>query len=376
MHTSTLRSTQSVAVDWPRCLWQTIRVGFQHTVLSTRYADAIRSPRTAPGEITMPLIGSIILIRDEPRYSPSIRDEPRPPTGIEMATKFEINTEVPRPQILHRLRWNVRMMLGSFAARLQGPINEYVEYRRIHAHYEKFYENSRTDRLSDEEIDMWSTRINSENHIKDRRELFQTTPVNQTAHGIVVDLIDSLIEYDPSVHSVLEVGVYWGYVLNHLACKYPEVEFTGIDLARDTPVFNAEFKQKNVHFIAGYALDMLEQEKVASDVVFFNATATRFRVNEMKRFLRAIAKKGCYVVVSEPLIHLPGGLVIDPARLPLNESRPTTLTSPEWPPQYVHNYKGLAEEAGFKILHYRVYEPTFWRGIHRIDLVAVKERAR
>ena len=298
-----------------------------------------------------------------------------------MPTKFQIKTEIPRPQILHRFRWKARMKAGSYLCKVanflqsRGPVVEYKEYRRILAHYEKFYEHSRTDQVSDEEIQMWSSRHagGDNNVVKERRELFQKTPLNQTMHGIVADLIDRTIAHDPSVRSVLEVGVYYGYVIDHLAGKYPEVEFSGIDLARTTPEINAEFGRKNLRFLVGYALDLLETGELASDVVFFNNTATRFRIYEMKRFLRAIAKKGRYVVLSEPLCHLPGGCVIDPVKLPLNKSRPTALSYEPWPPQYVHNYKGLAEEAGFRILHYRVYEPAFWRGIHRIDLIAVKD---
>ena len=115
---------------------------------------------------------------------------------------------------------------------------------------------------------------------------------------------------------------------------------------------------------------MIELDQASADVIVFNATATRFRVREMARYLRAIARAGRYVIVSEPLLHLPDNIVIDPAKLSLKKSIPTTLSSEEWPPQYVHNYRGLAEQAGFTTLHYRVYEPEIWRGTHRIDLIA------
>ena len=117
-----------------------------------------------------------------------------------------------------------------------------------------------------------------------------------------------------------------------------------------------------------------ESCQITGDVVFFNATATRFRINELKRYFGATGRQARYVVFSEPLVHLPGGLVIDPAKLSLKELRPTSLSSEEWPPQYVHNYRGLAEQLGSRTLHYRVYEPSFWRGIHRIDLIAEHPR--
>ena len=250
----------------------------------------------------------------------------------------------------------------------------YRELERINAHYRRFYEDSRADHLSAEELTMWTNRIDKLEHMEDRRAEFLTTPVNKTKHGIVVDLVEMLLRHDPSIRSVIEVGVYWGYVIDHLAGRHPTVSFTGTDIGRDTLAINVEFKRPNLEFRIGYALDMLESCQITGDVVFFNATATRFRINELKRYLRATGRQARYVVFSEPLVHLPGGLVIDPAKLSLKESRPTSLSSEEWPPQYVHNYRALAEQAEFRTLHYRVYEPSFWQGIHRIDLIAEHPR--
>jgi hypothetical protein len=65
------------------------------------------------------------------------------------------------PQLLHKLA------------------NDYTQYSKIMAHFAKFYDHSRTDRLSDAEIEMWSTHVPNWNNIKERRELFQSTPLNK-----------------------------------------------------------------------------------------------------------------------------------------------------------------------------------------------------
>jgi hypothetical protein len=279
--------------------------------------------------------------------------------------KFEISGDVSSGW--DRLKWSAKMTMGRLG--LNGHADNYREVGRINAHYQKFRDRSRADRLSAEEIKYWSARINKPEHIEDRRIEFQTVPVEKSRHGIVAILIEMLLEHDRSIRSIIEIGVYWGYVIDYLAGQYPDVQFIGVDMPHDLERFNTEFRRQNLSFRSGYALDMLEQEHLSADAIFFNATATRLTTNELKRFLRAIAQKCRYVVFSEPLIHLPGGLVIDPGLVSLDESKPTTLSSEEWPPQYVHNYRGLAEQAGFNTLHYRVYEPEFWRGIHRIDLI-------
>jgi len=287
-----------------------------------------------------------------------------------MSENFEIQTTPFVPQALRWLRWKYRMALGA----VRGS-DDYKELKRINAHFQKYYDHSRGDRLSNEEIEMWSN-VNSDLAVRNaerqrRRALFAVTPIENTIYGMVVNPIEKLLDHAPeSIRSVLEVGVYIGNVLDALAQRYPNIEFSGIDLLKATKELNSDFVRPNFRVLTGYALDMLEREEVYGDVVFFNGTATRFRVREMTRYFRAIAKRGRYVVISEPLIHLPGGHVIDPARLPLDRSVPTSLSSEEWPPQYVHNYKGLAEEVGFKILHYRIYEPDVWKGIHRIEMIA------
>jgi hypothetical protein len=271
--------------------------------------------------------------------------------------------------MLRWFRWKYRMARGA----IRGS-DDYTELQRINAYYKRYYAHSREDRLSNAKIEMWSN-VNSDPSVRNaererRRKLFAEAPVENTIYGMVMEPIENLLEYDRSIRSVLEVGVYIGNVLDELARRHPDIEFAGIDLLKATAELNSDFSRSNFRVMTGYALDVLEHQEVFSDLVFFNGTATRFRVREIKRYLQAIAKRGRYVVISEPLLHLPGGHVIDPARLPLDRSVPTSLSSEEWPPQYVHNYKGLAESTGFKILHYRVYEPNIWKGTHRIEMIA------
>ena len=57
---------------------------------------------------------------------------------------------------------------------------------------------------------MWTNRIDKLEHMEDRRAEFLNDAVNKTKHGIVVDLVEMLLRHDPSIRSVVEVGVYLG----------------------------------------------------------------------------------------------------------------------------------------------------------------------
>jgi hypothetical protein len=271
---------------------------------------------------------------------------------------FEISNDVSKMPLMERLtRWSRTRFLKPFVQ----------ENARIREHHQKFRERSEIDHLSATEIEYWASRVNTLDHIENRREGFRTLPVDKNLHAFAAPLMDRLIAFDPSIRSAVEVGVYWGAVIDYLAGKYPAIQFTGVDIMRDLKTLNAEFDRRNLQFVSGYAVDMLEQGELSADALFFNVTATRMTENELFRFLRAIASQCRYVVISEPLMHRPGGEVVNPDRL--RRSTPTALSAPEWPPQFVHNYRALAETGGFKTLHYRVYEPEFWRGIHRIDYI-------
>lgn len=92
---------------------------------------------------------------------------------------------------------------------------------------------------------------------------------------------------------------------------------------------------------------------------------------ELKALLAQIAKKGKYVIFNELITPLPGGLVIDPADVPVEASIPVVYRAmPETAkPVMIHNYKAMVESLGYTVLHYHPHLPKF-TDIYRVLMIA------
>jgi hypothetical protein len=149
-----------------------------------------------------------------------------------------------------------------------------------------------------------------------------------------------------------------------LANDYPDVTFIGVDVNTDTVEKNADLKKSNLVIRSGYALDMLEEGNLSPDLVYLSSTATVIRNEELRRYLRAFLVRTKYVLFSEPIWPLPGDIVVNPRDVPADNSTPgyvqrDPLTSTYGYLCWNHNYAGLLENAGFQLVEYRFYRPSF-----------------
>jgi hypothetical protein len=208
-----------------------------------------------------------------------------------------------------------------------------------------------------------------------RRNYFRTTPLEKTFQGQVLPLIDTLLARDPSIRSVLNVGVRYAFADHALARRHPGVKFIGVDFMPNLAEMNREFARDNLAFVSGYALDLLREGKVRADVVLFSSTALTINNAELRHYARVIAGGARYLVFNEVLHHGPDGTLVNPLDLPVDRSEPVRRQPGAMAVlNIVHNYKAIAEEAGFEVLHYRVgpfppFEP------YRLELVASRTLA-
>jgi hypothetical protein len=207
-----------------------------------------------------------------------------------------------------------------------------------------------------------------------RRESFRTTPLERTFQGQLLPMIEALTRQDPGIKSFLNIGVHYGYIDNVLAQKYPRCRFTGVDFPANTAEFNDDFRQPNLEFRAGYALDLLEKGELSADVAWFCSVAYEIKNKEVREYLTVLKKRVRYVIFNEPIYILPGGAVLDPCQVPSSYSEPVYshkvhLANRVGPLAYVHNYKALAEECGLEILHYKVFKPEF-SNLRLVQMVA------
>jgi hypothetical protein len=208
-----------------------------------------------------------------------------------------------------------------------------------------------------------------------RRGHFRDTPLHLTIQGQAAPLVEAIVRQDPAVRSVMNVGVRYAYVDALLADKFPAVEFVGVDFMPNLRELNADFNQPNLRFVTGYALELLEQDKLCADVAVMVDTALTINNRELRHYFRLLAARARYVVIDDPLHRSPSGGVEDPLSLPVDRSLPVytppvKITPLPGPLCYRHNYKAMLEEAGFTVIHYRVFR----LGHYDLNLVTVVGR--
>jgi hypothetical protein len=198
-----------------------------------------------------------------------------------------------------------------------------------------------------------------------RREYFRATPIERTFQGLILPLVAEVLEGDPSISSVMNVGVSYAHIDGLLARTYPAVRFTCVDFATNLADYNAEFARENLEFRSGYAMEMMESGELRADVMLMSSAAYEIKNAEVRRYFELFAKNGGrYVVLNDPIYPLPGGAIVDPDDVSLDESRPVHSLQGvgvhrHGPLARVHNYRKMLEAAGFEVIHYHVFRPQF-----------------
>ena len=100
--------------------------------------------------------------------------------------------------------------------------------------------------------------------------------------------------------TVVEIGTGNGDVIAQLAKEYPKNNFIGVDLS----VSVAQEKHKNIRnltFMKGYALELLENKKLKGDLVFASSTFVVFTPKELENYFKEIKKAGFgAIILNEP----------------------------------------------------------------------------
>ncbi len=295
--------------------------------------------------------------------SKSSRSQP----SQQIAAPYFIKKGLPLQPIKRIIRF-LALKLGPFCSN-----RLYRDQQAIDEHMNDWLKISPPERLSQSELD----QINAtpwhlyETDIVNRLSVFETRPIERSMQGSIMPLLRRLLQEDPSIRSMTEIGAYHAYVLNVIANEFPQIELHGVDIHPNMERINAAFTAPNLRFTSGYAVDMLKRGELKGDVFLFISTATRLKHAELRQCLTLIAGHAKYIVFNELLTPLPGGLVLEPADLPSDSSVPVVYrgSSKESPPILMHNYKGMAESLGYTVLHYHTYLPSF-TDIHRLYMIA------
>jgi hypothetical protein len=217
--------------------------------------------------------------------------------------------------------------------------------------------------------------IHDMQELERRRDYFATTDITRTFQGQMIPLIEKIIAADPSVKKVVNIGAHYAYADSVLAQRFPEVDFLSVDFAANLAEFNAEFIRPNLQFRPGYAMKMLLENALDADVFFMSSTCVVIQHHELQAYFDEFFKRARYVALNEPIYVAPGGLILDPQSLRADESRPVfQYVDFEGDPGslcYVHPYRKMLEQSGFKVPYYHAFQPDF-SDLRLVQLIAQK----
>jgi hypothetical protein len=264
--------------------------------------------------------------------------------------------------------------LSEFAAlykkgeELYAAWNAYAGMLRLNEAYAVWMARSPGDRLSDQEIARYSNDVT---YSKPSPEFIANPDLTGDVHNRILPTLARIIEGDNSVRSVLDVGVYNGWLDYYLARQYPHIRFIGVDFWKDLEQANAGMLPDNRTIITGYPLDIIEDRKADADLTFFFSTGVRIKNAELRRYLRSLRSK--YVIFNEPNFPLPSGEILDPDQIDPKTSTPMIQypvfsgdVAGGYPPALMHNFRAILAEEGYSVLHYEsVHSPT-----PRVEVVA------
>ena len=282
---------------------------------------------------------------------------------------FDISTLGRRVQTSSRVK--MKLAVGEIIARwpdrlIPPPLKDAADTVRYFRQLREFDKVQRTeeDKLPATKVATLSSYDFSDDVLEGWYKTFSGNP-KSNIQWYVTPMIRKVLDEDPSVRSVLNVGVKIAYFDSELARDYPDRQFFGVDFMKRVVEFNARYARPNLTLVSGYAREMLETDEIGADLVFFSSTAVIIRNKELRKDLHLIRKRAKYVVLNEPMYTFPNSKdIVDPSAVPLNESY--LLATPDIPPGYdppapenrslvfVHNYAAMVEEAGFEVIHYEI----------------------
>lgn len=193
-------------------------------------------------------------------------------------------------------------------------------------------------------------------------------PIEQQQRGFILPLLEQAItEFEAETGRpphVLEIGTANGDVLAKLAQDHPGISFTGLDLTVENAVKKYP-EIKNVSFIGGYSLDVLEKDDAKYDIVFGSSTYCLFLPKELRNYIRAFKKVGAsYILISEPCFY-------DFEVRDSDDATSMHVLKSTW----FHNYGGYLKQEGYVTTHlehrpFRMNDPKKIR----VTLLAAKKQ--
>lgn len=275
---------------------------------------------------------------------------------------------------LFNFRWKVRLVLGRV----------YNSWKKAGADYEQFVEfsqNKQNGPLSKERIDQitkWQVNAVNDSNAQLRSEALITDEIlDQPREGLTMQnkgtrlLYDALNKFQDNIKTVANIGSRVDTTLTYLAPKFPDIHFTSVDFQPNLKELNRYLPQfENRSYLSGYALNLMREEKLKSDLVFMTSTSVLFNNKELNAFFDEFSRSVKFVVLNEPWWPKVKSLnflkIVKPENIP-----PETPYCAGVYSNYHHNYIHKLESRGYEIISSEI---VLSKGIYSALQIVAKKR--
>lgn len=163
--------------------------------------------------------------------------------------------------------------------------------------------------------------------------------LEQQQRGLILPLLERVLTEAPAGRRVIEIGTGNGDVVAHLAERFPQHQFIGVDFSVKNAC--ATHAATGARFIPGYALDLFASGQLAGDIVFGSSTFVVFTPAELRAYVQRFRAAGVTdVVLNEPSW---GGCRVEPNAATVSEH----LEAACW----FHQYAAYFREGGYTTRH-------------------------
>ncbi|USO01278.1 MAG: hypothetical protein H6849_04265 [Alphaproteobacteria bacterium] len=272
-----------------------------------------------------------------------------------------------------------RMFVGRLIEYFYGPYIKMKRDAEINNVYISRYPGNLLNQAQVDELESYQCDTIE---LDSRRSFFESNhkdgTLENTFYGSIIPLVRKVIKTG-SVSKVLNIGCSYDYPDCVLAEEFGEVNFLGIDFPRNIEQINHGLTRNNFKVKSGYALNLLKNKNIQSDLTYFSSTANNIRNAELQEYIKELSTVSKNIIFNEPFWLQPhkdkNPKALDSEASEVGHIYYDKLTGKIGYVSYNHNYAGLLERCGYKVTYYKTFKTdTFIDSIQmgRIQVIAEK----
>jgi hypothetical protein len=271
------------------------------------------------------------------------------------------------------LNWEIKFARKFFTS------NYYKKLKTLLQRYDNSYRGIKKGLITQEEIDMIIDEQASVTDSKaaiDKMLSYRITKenLNDTEHLYHYGTRTCLRlfnHFENEINSLANIGARFDLAFDYLSKQYSNKTFYSIDFMKDMALLNEPLEPtSNWQFLSGYGYDFLKEENFNPDVVFFNGTTVLMRRKELNEFMRIMAKKVKFIVLSESCFPNKKSLnFFDAYNFESLDQNYTSIVG--YAALYQHNYIHILESFGFEVEYAEIFPFTPRQHISSYDTIQI-----